>query len=99
MLEIEFFAATVAGSSGSGFRSRYSAHCEGERWEGGGVREKDARGKRGRAPTLRGGESRTESRETHESGGGRRLLLRKTSRDAYLQKNRSERPARRGRKV
>ena len=39
--------------------------------------EKDARGKRGRAPTLRGGESRTESRETHESGGGRRLLLRK----------------------
>lgn len=58
---------------------------------GGRCEEKDARGKRGRAPTLRGGESRTESRETHESGGGRRLLLRKTSRDAYLQKNRSER--------
>lgn len=57
---------------------------------GGRCEEKDARGKRGRAPTLRGGESRTESRETHESGGGRRLLLRKTSRDAYLQKNRSE---------
>ena len=46
MLEIEFFAATVAGSSGSGFRSRYSAHCEGERWEGGGVRRK-TRGGRG----------------------------------------------------
>ena len=46
MLEIEFFAATVAGSSGSGVRSRYSAHCEGERWEGGGVRRK-TRGGRG----------------------------------------------------
>jgi hypothetical protein len=30
VLEIEFFAAMVAGSSDSGFRSRYSAHCEGE---------------------------------------------------------------------
>jgi hypothetical protein len=29
VLEIAFFAAMVAGSSGSGFRSRYSAHCEG----------------------------------------------------------------------
>ena len=32
-----------------------------------------------------------ESRETHESGGGRGLLLRKTSRDAQQEKNRSER--------
>ena len=44
-----------------------------------------------RASTLRGGESGVESRETHESGGGRGLLLRKTSRDAQQEKNRSER--------
>ena len=99
MLEIAFFAATVAGSSGSGFRSRYSAHCEGERWEGGGVRERRA-GEEGTSfDSSWWGEQSGEPRDSRVRRWKEAAAAQDIPRCISAEEQERARPARRGRKV